>query len=216
MKIRVILADDHAIVREGIKAVLTQQAPDIEIVGEAANGNEVLELAKKSGADVYVLDAAMPILNGVETASRLLKQFPKSKVIMLSMYDDKSLVSKAVQCGVNGYILKNKAPSLIVKAISDVYEGKKIFCPKFAESLSIRTKLPKTTSVQRRRKMLTGREQEILTLIAEGHSDKQIARRLAISFNTVHVHRSNIKHKLDIHKQAELIRYALKKDLARL
>ena len=215
MSIRVFLADDHPVVREGIKAVIQKEGADIEVVEEAADGKEVLEKAGKQPIDIYILDVAMPSLNGIETAERLKKKDPGAKVIMLSFHDEKSFIEKALETGARGYILKESAIEEIVQAIREVSEGG-YFLSRGISKYLVKAFLDKRHQHKKRKNILTGREREILQLIGEGFTDKDIAKRLCRSFNTVHVHRKNIMVKLDMHTQAELIRYALKEGISQL
>jgi DNA-binding NarL/FixJ family response regulator len=217
MNIEVILADDHPIVMDGIKAVIEKIGKGIKVIGEASTGDEVLEMAKAYPADVYILDISMPILNGIEAAGRLIKLDPKSKIIILSMHDNKSFVEKSLECGAKGYLLKENATDEVVHAICEVYKGRIFLSPNVSKYivqgfLGKRynyTKDKKTTS-------LTRKEKEVLQLIAEGFTNKEISRRLNISLNTTHVHRNNIMQKLNIHKQANLIRYAIKEGISQI
>ena len=217
MDIEVIIADDHAVVIEGIKGTFNKFGKNIKIIGEASNGREVLEMAKNNPANVYILDISMPILNGIETTVRLMKMDRKSKVIILSMHDDRLSVEKAMKSGAKGYILKENASYEIVEAVNEVYWGKFFLSPKIAKFI-VQGYLGRRSNYERHEKFvdLTTKEREVLQLIAEGFSSKEIAVQLKISFNTVHVHRNNIMQKLDIHKQADLIRYALKVGITHL
>ena len=218
MSIRVILADDHAVVRDGIKAVVDSRGDEIEIVGEAANGKEVLALADNDPADVYVVDISMPILNGIETTERLWKKDPKCKIIILSMHNERSFLEKAMKLGAKGYILKESAIEEILEAIRQVHMDRFFLSPEISKHIVqgfLGNEKPKKKSNNKIGE-LTGREREILQLISEGFTTKDIARQLDLSVNTVHVHRNNIMRKLDIHKQAELIRYALKEGISHL
>jgi DNA-binding NarL/FixJ family response regulator len=217
MSIEVILADDHAIVRDGIKALVARKGEDITVIGEASNGKEVLELAKSNPADVYVIDAAMPILNGIETIERLKKIDKNCKIIILSMHDDRNFVEKALKYGANGYILKESATDEIIHAIREVYADKFFLSPKISRFI-VDGFLGKRYTNEHDKEVvdLTKREKEILQLIAEGFTNKEIAVQLKLSLNTVHVHRNNIMKKLDIHRQADLVRYALKEGLSHL
>jgi two-component system NarL family response regulator len=215
MSIKVILADDHGVVRDGIKAFIDRKGEDIKIIGEASNGEKVLEMAESSPADVYIIDVAMPTLDGIEVTKRLREVDPGCKIIILSMYDDRTFVEKALKYGANGYILKEEAAEAIIRAIHEVCMNKYYLSPgisKFLVQGFLRTrdhsKQNKTMTT------LTRREREILQLIAEGSTNKEIARRLNISVNTVLVHRSNIMKKLDIHKESDLIRYAFREGIA--
>jgi DNA-binding NarL/FixJ family response regulator len=133
MSIEVILADDHVVVRDGIKAVVERKGKDIKVIGEASDGHEVLEMAKRNPADVYIIDISMPILNGIETARKLLKKDPKSRIVILSMHDDRTFVEKAIECGVKGYILKENATEEILQAIREVYIGRFFLSPKISK-----------------------------------------------------------------------------------
>ncbi len=217
MSIEVILADDHAVVRDGIKAIVERKGEDITIIGEASNGKEVLELAKSTPADVYVLDIAMPLLNGIETTARLRKMDPQCKIIILSMLDDRTFVEKAFKYGANGYILKETASEEIVHAIREVSTNKYFLSPKISKFVVDGFLGKKYPEDQKKKQFdLTKREREILQLIAEGFTNKEIAKHLDLAFNTVHVHRNNIMKKLNIHKQADLVRYALKEGISHL
>jgi DNA-binding NarL/FixJ family response regulator len=217
MSIEVIIADDHVVVRDGIKAVAERKGTDIKIIGEASNGIEVLEMAENNPADVYILDISMPILNGIETAARLRKMDTTCKIIILSMHDDRNLVDKALEYGVHGYITKETATEEIIHAIQEVYMGGFFLSPKISKFV-VRGFLGETNRIDQNNNVikLTRREREILQLIAEGFTSKEIAINLHVSLDTVHAHRNNIMQKLDIHKQAGLIRYALKEGISYL
>jgi len=214
MAIKVILADDHAIVRDGIKSVITKKGDGIAIIGEACNGNDVLKLSKTSPADVYLLDISMPILNGIETTYRLVKDNPKSKIIMLSMHDDRTFVEKALHSGARGYILKESATDEIVFGINEVYLGRYYLTPKISSYLvdDFLERKPGKQHIP----ALSSRERGILQLLAEGLNNKEIAEQLSLSLNTIHVHRNNIMKKLNIHRQADLIKYAVKEGIIQL
>ncbi len=215
--IEVYIADDHAVVRDGIKAVLERKSKDIAVTGEASNGNELLEMARRKPADIYLVDISMPVLNGIETAERLVKLNPKSRIIMLSMHDDRVSVEKSLKAGARGFIVKVSTSEEIVKAIKEVYAGRFYLCAAVSKYVvqgflgQVYPQAAGTKAVS-----LTPKEREILQLIAEGNSSKDIAKLLSLSLNTVHVHRNNIMRKLDIHKQADLIRYALKEGISHL
>ena len=188
MAIKVILADDHEVVRAGIKAVIERKGNDIIIIGEASNGEEVLILAKSNPADVYVLDIAMPLLNGIETIERLKKIDATCKILMLSMYDDRTLVERAFKNGANGYLLKETATDEIMHAIQEVYLDRYFLSPKISKYL-VEGFLEKNISKQYHTiNSLTSREREILQLIAEGFNSKEISTKLNLSLNTIHVH----------------------------
>ena len=212
--IKIAMADDHVMVRSGIRSVLERKEKNIQVVAEVSNGKELLEFAKNHDADVYLLDISMPILNGIETAQKLLKMKPDAKVIILSMYDDRISVEKAIKAGAKGFVVKVANIDTIIKAIEEVSKDRFYLCSKVSRYLveGFLNKIPG----RRPKGDLTPKEREVLQLIAEGYSSKKIAAEFGLSLNTVHVHRNNIMRKLKIHKQAELIRYAIKEGIAHI
>lgn len=215
-KIRVHIADDHAVVIEGLKAVLKRTAPDITVSGEARDGRKALALARQSPADVYVFDISMPVLNGLEAMERLLVADGAAKVIMLSMHDDRPTIEKALRAGARGYLVKESAAGEIVRALRMVHRGDCYLSP----AVSALLEAPSLRSPRKRAKtcewsLLTGKETDVVRLIADGLGNKQIAAKLSISCSTVQVHRRNISRKLDIHKQTDLVRYAIREGLSR-
>ncbi|MGA2585593.1 MAG: response regulator transcription factor [Candidatus Aminicenantales bacterium] len=217
MSIRVVLADDHPVVRAGLRAVIEKSKEDIAIVDEAINGMEVLKIAEKSPADVYLLDVEMPHLNGIETAERLLKKDPKAKIIILSIHDSRIFVQRALRCGVKGYILKESATDEVIQAIQEVYKGRFFLSPGISNYI-VDGFLGKIGAGKDKNEGngLTKREREIVQLIGEGCTNKEIAQKLNLYLNTVQVHRRNLMHKLNIHKQADLIRYTIKEGISKL
>ena len=217
MSIEVIIGDDHNIVREGIKEVIERKAKDIKVIGEASNGNEILNLAKTKPADVYIIDITMPILNGIETTDRLVRMNPKSKIIILSMHNNRNLIEKAFKYGAKGYILKESDVEEVIHAIREVYMNRFFLSSKISKFV-VHSFLGKKHSSKAVKILgqLTRREREILQLIGEGFDDKEIAIKLNVSLHTAHAHRKSIMRKLDIHKQADLIRYALKEGICKL
>jgi DNA-binding NarL/FixJ family response regulator len=217
MAIRIILADDHMLVREGLKAVIQRKSADMEVVGEAENGAEVLELAGRAPADVYILDISMPELNGIEITRRLKALDPSKKVIILSMHDSIHFVEKALRAGADGYILKQSSSRQLVDAIREVHAGGAYLSPRIAryvvEGLVSRQQ-PRAAEVLQPVAGLTNREQEILQLLAEGHDKKSIARLRNVSVNTVHVHINHIRQKLGLHSRVELVRFAIREGIA--
>lgn len=216
MDIRVILADDHAVVRDGIRSVIEKMGKGISVVGEASNGRELLDMAGTTPADVYILDIAMPNLSGMEALDRLIKQQPHSKVLILSMYYEKILVERAFKMGARGYLIKESASEEIVRAIREVYQGRYFLSPRISGYLVqgfLNKDQLESGSMQSE---LTSRQREIIMLISEGLTEKDIARQLGISVHTVHVHKNNIMDRLDIHTKAGLIKYALKMGLVQL
>ena len=213
MAIEVMLVDDHPIVRQGIKSVL-ERTPDIRIVAEAADGRQAVALARRYRPDVVIMDITLPHLNGLEASVQILKQNRNAKILILSMHDNRAFIERALDYGARGYILKDTAADEIVHAIKEVSEGR------FFLSAKISSFVIQDYIFQRKKKMrlrsisiLTSREKEILQLIAEGLSNKLIAQQLELALKTVHAHRNNIMQKLDIHNQAQLIRFALKEGL---
>lgn len=215
MKRKIVLADDHAIVRNGVKAVLEKLGKNMEIVAEISNGKDLVDYAQKHGADVYVVDISMLVLNGIEAVERIVRRNPDAKVVMLSMYDDRVSVEKSLKAGAKGFIVKVSTADEIVDAIEEVAAGRFYLCSKVSKYI-VQGFLGKSSSRKRDVTGLTPKEKEVLQLIAEGYSSKQIAKSFNLSLNTIHVHRNNIMKKLGIHKQAELVRYAIKEGIAQL
>lgn len=216
MSIRVFIADDHPIVRDGLRMTIERNGEDMVMVGEASDGMEVLEAAKKTPADVYVLDITMPNMNGIETARELLKLSPSVKIIILSLYDTKVMVDAALDAGVHGYLTKETGTRNLVDAIREVCAGHYYLSPNIAHYLVEGLNKKKKSSQAPVSIQLTGQERKVLQLIAEGQSNKEIADKLDLSANTIHAHRNNVMAKLNIHKQADLVRYALKEGIAKL
>ncbi len=212
--INIILADDHALVRQGVRMMLETDKDEFKVIGEVSNGEELLEMAKKTPADVYIVDISMPVLNGTEAVHKLLKIDRKAKVLILSMYDDRVSVEKALKAGARGFVVKVSRAEELVEAVREVAAGRFYFGGKISKFLVqgfLGKHAPKKKDTH-----LTAKEKEVLQLIAEGYSSKQIAKHFTLSLNTIHVHRNNIMRKLGIHKQAELVRYALKEGIAQL
>jgi DNA-binding NarL/FixJ family response regulator len=212
-KIRVLVADDHTILRDGICALLAL-AEDMEVVGEAGNGREALEMAEKLHPDVVLMDIAMPIMNGLEATVRLHKDFPEIKVLMLTQYDDREYVLPTIQAGASGFISKIAASSELVSGIRSVYRGDSFLSPSVAKFLV--QEYQHEGSLEDRYdpyQQLTGREREILKLIAEGYTTRQIADMLVVSIKTIEGHKTNLMAKLDIHDRIGLVKYALRKGI---
>ncbi|MBF0485902.1 MAG: response regulator transcription factor [Candidatus Omnitrophica bacterium] len=217
MSITVIIADDHALVREGIKAVLKRTTSDIDVIAEASDGKGLLDIAKKTFANVYLLDISMPLLNGLEVTARLMKMNSKNKVIILSMHDDRVSVENALKSGAKGYLVKETAPEEVAHAIREVVDGRFFLSPKIAGYI-VKDFLGSRHNYGQRKQFsrLTPREKEILQLVGEGFTSKDIAGQLKAALSTVQVHRKNIMRKLDIHKQTDLVRFALKEGISKL
>jgi two-component system, NarL family, response regulator NreC len=209
--IRILLADDHSVMRSGLRALL-QQNPDMQVVGEANDGREALSLTESLKPDVAVLDITMPNLNGIEAARQMVSKQLDVAIIMLSMHSDEGYVLRALRAGVRGYLLKEAAEIDLLHAIRAVTQGKSFFSPAVSRMLAedyIRQLQEK--EVVDSYDLLTGREREILQLIAEGNSNKDIANRLGLSLHTVETHRGNILQKLNLHSIPDLILYAVRK-----
>ena len=212
-KIKVLVADDHTIVRHGIYALLGLMS-DIELVGEAVNGKEALEKVKKLMPDVVIMDVAMPIMDGLEATRRICKEFPKTKVIALTQYDDREFVFPVIEAGARGFISKTAASSELASAIRSVYRGDSYLSPSvarvFVEGYQQGIDIAKDHDPD---KQLTNREREILKLLAEGHTTHEIAAMLVLSPKTVDRHKTNLMAKLSIHSRSDLIKYALRKGI---
>lgn len=212
-KIRVTLIDDHVLVRQGFKRILEDE-PDIAIVGEASNGLEGIELVRKLRPEVVVMDMNMPEMNGIHAAMQILKFQPEAKILILSMYSDDHYVKNAFEAGVKGYILKNAIETDLIRAIRAVAAGQGYLSPGLSD-LVIRAiqrgSFAKTDEDPYDK--LTQREKQVLQLIAQGKSNKEIAAILDLSVNTVSVHRANLMETLQLHRTAELVLYAVKKRL---
>jgi two-component system, NarL family, response regulator NreC len=212
-KIKVLVADDHTIVRHGIYALLGLMS-DIELVGEAVNGREALEKVKKLMPDIVIMDIAMPVMDGLEATRRICKEFPRTKVIALTQYDDREFVFPVIEAGARGFISKTAASSELASAIRSVYRGDSYLSPSvarvFVEGYQQGIDLVKDRDPY---KQLTNREREILKLLAEGHTTQEIATMLVLSPKTVDRHKTNLMAKLAIHSRADLIKYALRKGI---
>src|SRR6266704_787754 len=212
-RIGVLLVDDHTVVRQGLRALLKSEQ-DIEVVGEAENGRQAVTLARKTSPDVVVMDVAMPLLNGLEATRQILKLFPSTKVLVLTSYGDDECVEQLMQAGASGYLIKQTAANDLLKAIREVQRGNAFFSPSIAKRLRDQCREAFTTGQSPRKAgELTSREAEVLQLIAEGFSNKQIARELAISIKTVEKHRQQVMNKVNIHDVAGLTRYAISKGM---
>ncbi|MGM0608794.1 MAG: response regulator [Candidatus Muiribacteriota bacterium] len=212
--IKVLLADDHEVVRAGIKSVIERKK--IKVIAEASNGEEVLQIASQNQPDIYIIDVSMPVLNGIETSRQLLKKKPGTRIIILSMHDDKSFVQKAFKYGVKGYILKESAVEEIYKAINEVYSGNFYLSPKISHYIISGFLWNNMTDDEKKDSLFTTREREILQMIAEGMTSREIADKLCLSINTVQVHRKNIMRKSGANKQTDLVRVAIKEGLIKL
>jgi len=211
-KIRVLLADDHGVVRKGLRLQL--QGEQFEIVGEAADGREAVALADAQKPDVIVMDIAMPGLSGIEATTQIVKRNPKAGVVMFSMHSDDTYLARALSAGAKGYLLKDGEDLDLTRAVEAAAQGKPFFSPAIANILvEDYMQQLQQRGLQDSYDLLTDREKETLQLLAEGKSNKEIARILDLSLYTVETHRSNIMEKLDLHSAAEIILYAVKKKI---
>jgi len=210
-RINVLLAEDHMIVREGLRALLNSEK-DIEVVGEAENGHQAVELARKLCPAVVVMDIAMPLLNGLEATRQILRATPTIKVLILSAHSDDAYVEHVMTLGASGYLVKQTAAEVLPKAIREVCKGKTFFSPAISRRLLHQQKRAMDRGelgVKKKPVQLTSREMEVLQLIAEGKANKQTADELHISIKTVEKHRQSLMEKLNIHDTAGLTRYAI-------
>jgi two-component system, NarL family, response regulator NreC len=216
MSISVLIADDHPLVRDGLRFSIQRSGKRIDIVGEAADGLEVLRIAKKHRIDVFILDITMPRLNGLDTARELIKKHPGAKIIILSLHDSRALVAEVIEVGVRGYLTKEAAGSNVVEAICEVYAGNFYLSPDITHFI-VEKALAGTRRIRAARKaILTAQERKVLQLIAEGRTAKEIASELECAVNTIHAHRKSLMAKLDIHKGIDLVHFAIKEGIAKL
>ena len=215
MSIRILLADDHKITRQGLRSLLEKQK-DMEVVAEADNGRSAVQLAAELDPDIIIMDVTMPDLNGVEAAKQILAKSPEIKIIALSMHSDALFVTEMLKSGASGYLLKDCAFEELTRAIRTVADDKTYLSPAISgvviEDYLHRLNTTDFTGPD----VLTDREKEVIQLMAEGNSTKQIALKLHISVKTVETHRRQIMNKLDIHNVAELTKYAIRKGITSL
>jgi two-component system, NarL family, response regulator NreC len=213
MRIKLIVADDHEIVRKGLRFVLERQE-DMEILGEAADGRQAMEMAGEMKPDVAVLDITMPHLNGIDAAAQILRLNPDTRIIILSMHGDEEFLLRALDVGVKGYLLKDSVEADLVRAVRAVATGRSFFSPAIADTLAE----DYVRQLQNRKmrdsyELLTEREREVLQLLAEGKSNKEAASVLGVSPYTVETHRMHLMQKLNLHNTAEIVLYAVRKKI---
>ena len=207
-RIRILLADDHAVVRQGFKMILSSQ-PDMEIVGEAGNGREAVELAENLKPDVVVMDVAMPELNGIEATRRLAASVPHARVVALSMHKDNVYVREILRAGARGYLLKDSVAADLVAAVRAVATGEGYISPAVSNAVLDDYRKHVTNPID----LLSSREREVLQMLAEGKTNKEIAGVLNLSVYTVDAHRGRIMEKLNVHSINELVRFAVRNGL---
>lgn len=212
-KIKVLIADDHAIVREGVKMILAKE-PDIDVVGEASDGRQALELVETLKPNVVVMDISMPGMGGIEATQHVKERYPGVNVLALTMHEDESYVFKLLRAGASGYVLKRAAAQDLVQAVRAAAKGEAFLYPSVARKV-VEDYLKRVETGEERERYdgLTEREKEILTHIAQGQSNQQIAQQLYISIKTVQTHRAHVLEKLGLHDRTELVRYAIRKGL---
>lgn len=214
--IRVLLAEDHTIVRKGLRSLLDAEA-GIEVVGEAGDGREAVRKVQQLSPDIVVMDIAMPGLNGLEGTRQIRKRFPEVKVVILTMHTDEEYILQILASGASGYVVKQAAPRELVSAIQSVHRGGSFFSPSISKKIvEGYIRQAEATVEANSYQKLTEREREVLQLIAEGHSTRQIGQLLHISVKTVETHRAHLTDKLDIHSVAELTQYAIRKGVISL
>jgi two-component system response regulator NreC len=212
-KMKVLIVDDHTLVRDGIRALLALIA-DIKVVGEAANGREALEKVKKLDPDVVLMDLAMPIMSGLEATRRIRKRFPRTKVLALTQYEDREYIVPTIEAGARGFVSKTAAFSELASAIQAVYQGGSFLSPMAAAAVV--EECQQKVAIEGEKdsyQHLTDREREMLKLVAEGYTAKEIADMLVISLRTVETHKTNLMKKLNIRNKADLIRFAIRRGI---
>lgn len=212
-KIRILICDDHGIVRKGLRLQL-EQREEFEVLGEAVDGREAVHMAEELGPDVVIMDIAMPNLNGIDAAAQMVKRDPGLRVIILSMHSDESYLTRALTAGVKGYLLKETADLDLYRAVQAVAQGKVFFSPAIANTLlEDYMRQLQQRGLQDSYDLLTDREKEILQLLAEGKSNKEVATTLSLSPYTVETHRTHIMQKLNLHSSADIVLYAVRKKI---
>jgi two-component system response regulator NreC len=207
-KTRVLLADDHTVVRRGFEMMLAKQ-PDFEIVGEARNGREAVELAEKLQPDVAIIDVSMPELNGIEATRRISERCPRTRVLALSMHRDAVYVREILRAGARGYLVKDADDDAFLMAARAVARGEAYLSPSIADAVLTDYRKHVTNPID----LLTSREREVLQMIAEGKTNKEVANILSLSVYTVEAHRGKIMEKLNLHNTGDIVRFALRNGL---
>lgn len=212
-RIRILLADDHTVVRDGLRVLLERQ-PGFEISGEASDGLEAVRLAEETHPDVVLMDIAMPLLNGIEATRRIAANLPHTAVVILSMHYDESYIIRSLKAGARGYVVKDSPKTDLINGIRAVHEGRSFLSPKISRILQDdHLRQLQSKGLDDTYDLLTDREREILQLVAEGRTNKEIANLLSISPYTIDTHRTHILQKLNLHSAPELILYAVRKGI---
>ena len=211
MTVRILIADDHGIVRKGLRLQL-EQNKQFQVVGEANDGREAVRMAEELAPDIVIMDIAMPNLNGIQATTQMVKKNPQIGVIILSMYSDETYLTRTLAAGAKGYLLKDNADEDLQKAVESVAQGKPFFSPAIANTLlEDYMRQLQQRGLQDSYDLLTEREKEILQLLAEGRSNKDVASLLNLSINTVETHRTRVMQKLGLHSTADIVLYAVRK-----
>lgn len=205
--IRVLIADDHAIVRTGLRALIRSESATMELVGEATGGYEAIELVEKTRPDALVLDLSMPDLDGIAVTKKIKPQFPNLRILILTLHEDEALLRAALKAGAAGYILKRAAEAELISAIHVILRGDLYVDPSMLRALLSEAVVP-TAMQPKSTEALTPRETEVLKLIVQGFTNRQIGEELSISVRTAESHRANLSDKLGLHSRVELVRYA--------
>jgi DNA-binding NarL/FixJ family response regulator len=207
--IKVMIAEDHTIVRQGLARLLSDQ-PGLEVVGQAVNGREAVEMAEKLNPDIIIMDIAMPKMNGIEASKKIRKLLPRTKILILSMYSHEHYIHELLEVGVSGYLLKDSSGRDIIKAIDDALKNKTFLSPAISKRVAeITVSSHKSTSREERFKLLSNREREVFQLIAEGHSTRTISDMLCVSLSTIKTHRAKIMEKLVAKSPVQLVHIAI-------
>jgi DNA-binding NarL/FixJ family response regulator len=209
--LQILLGDDHAILRSGLRKIL-QERPDWQVVAEAADGREAVRLVLEARPDIAILDIGMPILNGIEATRQIVRRLPDMRILILSMHASEAYIVQALKAGAKGYLLKDSADTELIRAVTAVASGKSFFSPAAAKvMLDDYVRALSDKGLSDRYDSLSEREREVFQLIAEGHSNKDVAALLSVSPATVETHRARIFQKLDVHNTAELVLYAVRR-----
>jgi RNA polymerase sigma factor (sigma-70 family) len=212
-QIRILLADDHGVVRKGLRFLLERQS-EMEVVGEASDGREAVKLAEELAPNVVIMDVAMPQLNGIDATAQIVKIHPETGVIMLSMHSDEAYLVRALSAGAKGYLLKDSAEVDLVRSVEVVARGRPFFSPQIAQTLlEDYMRALQQRGLEDSYEILTDREREVLQLLAEGRSNKEVAAILNLSTYTIETHRTNLMQKLNLHNTAEIVLYAVRKKI---
>jgi DNA-binding NarL/FixJ family response regulator len=216
VSISVLIADDHPLVRDGLRFSIERSGANIKIMAEASDGLEALQIAKRNSVDVFILDITMPRLNGLDVTRELIRRHSEAKIIILSLHNSRAFVDEAMKAGARGYLTKETASRNVVEAISEVHVGNYYLSPEISVYMVDKALGYTKNNRAALKDVLTGQERKVLQLIAEGRTSKEIASELGLQANTIHAHRKNLMAKLRIHKETELVRFALREGIAKL